>query len=355
MRNAAVSVVLPVFNGERFLRECIQSVLSQTFSDFELIIVNDGSTDGTRDIIREYENDRRVIVIDQTNSGLVSALNHGIDLASAPLIARMDADDICFPERLARQVERFTAKEELAVLGSFIRIIDAGGNFLRIGDYPVSRAEVLAFIERGSPLAHPSVMMRKEAISAVGGYRAQYRHAEDYDLWLRMVDAGYVIENLPQPLLSYRQHATNVSSTQRHQQELATMVAKAAHLIRKSGGPDPTSELTRIDEGTLAIFPYAVAATMKKGAFLLKHREVSTYRPDELAAARREFSALPDEVKNHREMADFHLRCAAAYWNSRAIIDVAACVAAAGACDLRYVANRLIRKAQALRTVKASS
>ena len=129
----AISVILPVYNAEAYVREAVESILAQSFTDFELIIINDGSTDGSGAILRELAvRDTRIVLIERPNGGLVSALNDGIESARAELIARMDADDVAMPERFALQHARMMEDPELAVLGSFIRIMDKTGNIMRI-------------------------------------------------------------------------------------------------------------------------------------------------------------------------------------------------------------------------------
>ncbi|MFN3500447.1 MAG: glycosyltransferase family 2 protein, partial [Pannonibacter indicus] len=168
----AISAVLPVYNGEAYVREAVESILAQTFTDFELIIINDGSTDGSGAILRELAaRDPRIVLVERANGGLVSALNEGIERAQAGLIARMDADDVAMPKRFALQHARMEAEPELGVLGSFIRIMDKAGRTIRLGDYPVSVAEAARFMEHGCPVAHPTVMMRREAVLKAGGYR----------------------------------------------------------------------------------------------------------------------------------------------------------------------------------------
>ena len=206
-RNPAISVVLPVYNAEDYVREAVESILAQSFTDFELIVINDGSTDGSGVILRELaRRDARIVLVERPNDGLVSALNEGIKIARAELIARMDADDVAMPERFALQHARMVQEPELAVLGSFIRVTDKAGNIIRLREYPLTPKEAAHHVERDCPVGHPTVMMWRDAVLKAGGYRKAFCHAEDYELWLRMSDLGYAIANLPQPLLNYRVH-----------------------------------------------------------------------------------------------------------------------------------------------------
>jgi Glycosyl transferase family 2 len=241
-----VSVVLPVYNGEPFLAEAIDSILEQSFRDFELIAIDDGSTDASGDIIEERARaDSRVAALHQTNAGVVAALNRGLTLARGEFVARMDADDVAHPERLARQVAFLDDHPEIAVVGCAVTLIDEAGKRIRDIAYPGTSEAVAEFLEIGAALAHPTVMMRRAAVLAVGGYRAPYRHAEDYDLWLRMAEK-YRLTNLPDRLLRYRQHAAKLSSTYAVEQRLATCIALLAARCRRAGKPDPTDGLTAL-------------------------------------------------------------------------------------------------------------
>ena len=261
--NPSVSVVLPVYNAERYLREAVDSILAQTFTDFELILINDGSTDGSGDICRAYaKRDPRIVLIDRpTNGGLVSALNEGLAKARAPLIARMDADDIAMPERFACQYAHMMEHSNLAVLGSAFWNIDSTGKIT--GQYqhtPFTPAEAKDMLSQRCPTHHPTVMMRKDAILKAGGYRAAFIHAEDYDLWLRLSQLGYDISNLPQPLLNHRTHGANVSIVHQDEQRLATVLARLSYEMRQAGEPDPLAGVETLDVGLLQKFPPSLRA-----------------------------------------------------------------------------------------------
>ena len=236
----AVSVVLPVYNSEPYLAEALDSILRQTFDDFELIAVYDASTDNSRTRLEDAaRRDARVRVVDGPGRGLVDALNLGLERARGEFIARMDADDVSQSTRFARQVEYLRANPQIAVVGSAITLIDAAGRVMREIDYPLTPAEVDRFlIETGSALAHPAVMARRDAMLSVGGYRSLFQHAEDYDLWLRLAER-HSLANLPERLLRYRHHDTKGSLRHAAAQQLATHVARLCAEARRFGRPDP--------------------------------------------------------------------------------------------------------------------
>ena len=207
-----ISVVLPVFNGGKFLNEAISSIRNQTFRSFELIILNDGSTDQSIEVIKMHAAaDPRIVVVDRENKGLVATLNEGVRLAKADFIARMDADDICAPHRFAKQVEYFTCYPECVAVGSRVELIDPEGLPIRLMVDGLKHEEIdtLNLQGQGLAIAHPTVMFRREAALQVEGYRIDYKHAEDVDFFLRMAEVG-ILANLKDVLLQYRQHSNSV-------------------------------------------------------------------------------------------------------------------------------------------------
>jgi GT2 family glycosyltransferase len=237
----AVSVVLPVYNGEPYLVEALESILGQTFDDFELIAVCDpSSTDNSHGLLDAVaRRDSRVHVLEGPIRNLVAALNLGLSRARGEFIARMDSDDVSLSNRFARQVEYLREHPDIAVVGSAITLIDAAGAVIREIDYPLAPAKIDRFlIEVGCAVAHPTSMARREAILSVGGYRDLFQHAEDYDLWLR-VAGRHSLANLPDRLLRYRHHDSKDSLRHATAQRLATHVARLCAKARRSGQPDP--------------------------------------------------------------------------------------------------------------------
>jgi glycosyltransferase involved in cell wall biosynthesis len=240
-----VSVVMPVRNGERFLREALDSTLAQTLSDVELIVVDDGSTDGTPDILAEAaRRDPRVRVQSQMAAGLTAAINAGCALANAPLIARMDADDVMVPDRLERQVAYLDAHPEAALLGGGIVLIDETGREI---DREPGRPQ-LDFLVRNE-LTHATVMFRADAFEALRGYRLD--QSEDYDLWLRF-DESYGVAALAEPVIHYRLHPGQFSVTALERQALGFLCVREAALARRRGEADPLAGVERLDEIVLA-------------------------------------------------------------------------------------------------------
>ena len=264
----ALTVLLPVRDGEATLDAAISSIRRQSFRDFELLVLDDGSRDASPDIAtRHAAEDPRVRLLANPASGIVAALNFGIESAQAPLVARMDADDIALPERFERQLARLAAEPELLVLGTATIRIDAQGRRLSVATPPVDPAELARVLERVNAIAHPTVVMRKAALQAVGSYRRAYLRAEDYDLWLRLAERGK-LSNLAEPLLEYR-----IGGPFRPQafarQVLSEMAARAAAKLRRSGGTDPTGAWDDIDADGLAalgIGKEAVAAEIARRA-----------------------------------------------------------------------------------------
>lgn len=245
----AISVAMSVYNGERFLAPAIESILGQTFGDFEFLILDDGSTDATQRMISEYAaRDSRVRPIIRENRGLVASLNELLHAAEAPVVARMDADDISKPERFARQIAFLNANPDHGVVGSWAEDIDENGTPYRVtgNDHPKTHEEFLEHIEKGWPLiCHPVAMFRRDVVLSIGGYHAAFRHCEDYDLWLRLASVTR-LANIPERLIRYRHYENQVSSRHATEQQIGAAVSYLAYRERVCERPDPTAELERL-------------------------------------------------------------------------------------------------------------
>jgi len=207
----AISVLLPVYNGAPYLAASIDSILSQTWQDFELIIINDGSRDDSAEIIRSYR-DPRIRYVEQENIGLAATLNRGIGLAKGQYIARQDQDDISLPQRFARQAEYLTLHPACAMVGTWADIWREGGTTGRTLRHPAENALLQLELLFDNPFVHSSVMIRKEVLQNTGGYAVdpQWQPPEDFELWSRMAGQGE-LANIPEPLLIYREVGSSMS------------------------------------------------------------------------------------------------------------------------------------------------
>jgi glycosyltransferase involved in cell wall biosynthesis len=234
---------MPVRNGARWLREAIDSVLGQTLREFELIVVDDGSTDETPRILDDVGRlDGRVRIVRQEASGLVKALNRGLAEARAPLVARLDADDRALPERLDRQACYLDANPGVGLLGSWAEIIDEHGAS-RGRLTPEAQPDALTrLLLRTNPFVHSSVMFRSALVRGLGGYRSALQAAEDYDLWLRLAEVAE-ISNLAEFLIQYRRHDANVTERHSVRQAFSARLAQRSAKMRRETGRDPAEDL----------------------------------------------------------------------------------------------------------------
>lgn len=218
-----ISVILPVYNGEKYLVEAIKSILAQTFRDYELIIINDGSTDGSLDILQVYEKlDTRIRLISRENRNLATTLNESIDLARGKWIARMDQDDIALPHRFERQLQ-WLEHTQADICGSWVRRF--GTSDKRVVRLHQSDEAIKIQMLFANPFAHPSVMMRTELAKQLR-YDKLWEQAEDYDLWERAAEAGWKMTNVPEVLLLYRLHGTQISTATERMHQLRQKIRR---------------------------------------------------------------------------------------------------------------------------------
>lgn len=233
---ARVSVVMPVYNAGPYLAEAIESILDQTYRDFVLYLINDGSTDTSLDVLNAYaKKDSRVQVISRENRGLIATLNEGLALADTEYIARMDADDVASPGRFAKQVAYLDAHPQCVAVGSDVLLIDSDGDPLCVLDYPHTREEIERAQRKSlnvSIIAHPTVMFRATASAQIQGYHEEFVHAEDIDFFLRLGEAGE-LANIPEVLLKYRQHLQSIGYAKRKQQWNSALAAAQAAIARR--------------------------------------------------------------------------------------------------------------------------
>jgi len=251
-----VTVLMSVYNGERYLREAVDSVLAQTFTDYEFVIVDDGSTDGTATILDNYADLHIVRLTNEHNIGLTESLNRGLSIAQGMYVARMDADDVSLPERFAKQVQFLDEHPDISVLGTGFQIIDDVGTRGVKVLFPTEPSLVKWQMFFYCPIVHPSVMVRRMVYERLGGYNPDVHHSEDYELWLR-APPETKFANLPDVLLQLRKHDQNKSIVNIHldlqsvliadQRALSAALGQQVSLDRVHALRDPRSITTARD------------------------------------------------------------------------------------------------------------
>lgn len=235
----AVSVVMSVLDGEAYVRDAIDSVVAQTFREWELVVVDDGSTDATGEILDDYASrEPRIVVLHRANEGRPSALNAAVRHAQAPLLARLDADDVALPRRLELQLARLAAEPDVGVLGGAVVFVDAAGRQFAQAHYPLDDEAIRsAAASSTTPFVHSAVTMRRAAFERAGGYRPAFVDAEDLDLWLR-IPPEFRLANLEEPVVRYRLHGAQASMTHLRRQATAAAAARVSARARQAGS-DP--------------------------------------------------------------------------------------------------------------------
>jgi len=215
-----ISVLLSVFNEEKYIVDAITSVLDQTYENFELIIIDDASTDNTLEILKSFNDTRINIFTNNRNIGQTKSLNIGLGKCRGRYIARIDSDDIMVKERLQKQFDYLKNNPHVTVIGSYVHVIDENKNKIAKGHWPCGIENTFFYSICGkNPLGHPAVMMQKIAVSNVNNYSEEFLYSQDYDLWLRLLLNGYLIDNIPEYLTYYRDTANN-SVEKKQEQEL---------------------------------------------------------------------------------------------------------------------------------------
>lgn len=233
-----VSVVMSVYNSERYLRESVESILSQTFTDFEFIIIDDGSVDKSNSILQSFTDPRIKVLSNNKNLGLIVSLNKGFDEAKGKYIARMDADDVSLPERLQKQVKFLDTNPGIGVVGTWIRSFDDRlGHILK---FPTDQKIIKAWLLFDNTFAHPSAMLRRSFLKSYHlHYDPNFKHVEDYDLWVRS-SRFFDIATIGEVLLLYRRHENSISSSNRSNQINKTNEIRLRQL--KDMGFNPSSK-----------------------------------------------------------------------------------------------------------------
>ncbi len=266
-----VSVVMCVRDGEQYLGEAIRSILNQTYRHFEFIIVNDGSTDGTASILDRLQiEDDRIRVFHQEKKGIYFSANKGCRLAKGKYIARFDADDIAFPERLERQVTFLEQNADIAALGTAAIQINPQGQPITTFIPPVSANQIKAVIRHWDPLVQPTVMMHKATFEAVNGYQETYELCGDYDLWIR-ISERFKLANLPEPLLYWRMHSEEVTNRNIRQHTIYKLIAQKSARLRQKTGKNVLESVEKITPSvlkTLGISENHISKALVEGCYL---------------------------------------------------------------------------------------
>jgi glycosyltransferase involved in cell wall biosynthesis len=228
--NPKVTVLMSVYNNEKYLSEAIDSILNQTFKDFEFIIVNDASIDGTLDILKRYKDPRLQIINNKENIGLTRSLNMGLQIAKGDYIARQDADDISAPDRLKKEIDFLDTHKEHAVTGTSVKVIDENSKVIRLLDRPTEDEQIRKFLRVDNCINHGSVMMRKIALDKVGQYDENMTRSQDYELWLR-ISKEYLLGNLSEYLYFWRKHAENIEAKNLVEQKIFVALGIAKNNI----------------------------------------------------------------------------------------------------------------------------
>jgi glycosyltransferase involved in cell wall biosynthesis len=283
-RAPVISVITPVYNNAPYMREALDSILNQTFSDFEYILINDGSTDNSLQILEEYAaKDDRIRIASHGNKGYIAALNEGLDQARAEFIARMDADDVALPDRFEKQLAFLRANPGCVVVGGRVLLIDSDGAPLREMCSETTHEEIDAahLAGHGGTIVHPAMMGRRSAIDAIGRYSTAYPWAEDLDFFLRLAEVGRVA-NLPDVILRYRQHLSSIGYSKSEQQQKSTIaVVRDTHLRR--GLPVPNGS-----DAKSVVVPSAGESYRKWAWWALSAGYVASARKHALRALRNE-------------------------------------------------------------------
>ena len=271
-----VTILLSVFNGMPYLAECVQSLRDQDYPSLEILIFDDGSTDGSGEWLeKQASEDDRIILIRQSNQGLTPTLNHGIRLAKGKYIARIDSDDIAFRERISRQVDFLEnpVNKEVVVVGTCAEAIDEDGDsvwtFRLPLDHGALKAKLMAGV--GGVILHPSVMMRTDALVRVGGYREKFRRGQDFDLWIRLSEVGK-LANIGEPLIYWRHHDSSIGYTA-SQEQWQTIVDSLKDASERQGLssvnlPDPPKNFVRSS-------PSDRHLSLARQAYQSNHRKVA--------------------------------------------------------------------------------
>lgn len=228
-----VTVVMSVYNGESTVCKAIESILQQSFKDFEFIIIDDGSSDGTPAILEEYKKkDNRIVFVSQSRKGLTYSINHALKIAKGKYILRQDADDISLSERIKRQLE-YIEENNLDIVSSYAYLVNRRGAFLKIIKSPSGHSEIVRALEKYNCILHPALMFRKEAATSIGSFNEHFELAQDYEFYLRGILNGLKFGVIPEPLVQMTFNASSLTVQKRRQQLLYTISAQVHYFARQ--------------------------------------------------------------------------------------------------------------------------
>jgi glycosyltransferase involved in cell wall biosynthesis len=319
-----VSVVMVIRNVERFLAEAIESVLSQTFRDFEFIIVDFGSTDNSKSVAAEYAAaDRRIQVSEITPCGYIEAKIAACALPKGRYVAIQDADDVSLPDRLSAEVDFMVQHPEVGLLGGAVQWIDSQGRWLQTPDgYPTEDAEIRRALKTYNPFWHPTAIFLREAYAREGGYRGPSAPSDDYDLWLR-ISEHYQCANLKQVVLKYRIHPQQLSLRKRKEQIFCVLAAQASALLRKTGSPDPLNWVPQVTPTVLKEMGVSEATQRKALAEGYLYWIKQVYAAGDygaVAEATAEMLRLCDGVDVVSLVSEASVIAGQAYWKQRKVL-----------------------------------
>jgi glycosyltransferase involved in cell wall biosynthesis len=261
-----VSVIMAVYNDAAFVGAAVRSILAQTFTGFELIVIDDGSTDDSASIVRSFT-DPRIRLLAQPNAGLAAALNRGIAEAQGVYIARQDSDDVSEPDRLRRQVELLDARPDVVLAGTNATVLEETGERVSATTLPVDDAPIRLSLRTGAnPFVHGSVLFRRDVAADAGLYRPAFRQAQDRDLWLRIAERGK-LANLPDALYCWRLRRGGVGSSKYEDQRDYSRLARLCAEQRERGLPEPPLLLSSVQRKWTRLFFSRLRSTSGPGVY----------------------------------------------------------------------------------------
>ena len=266
-----VSVIMAAYNAERFVAEAVRSVLAQTMRDWELIVVDDASTDGTWDVLQGFTDARIVLLRNETNLGAAVTRNRALEQARGEYIAILDADDVAMPERLEKQVAFLDEHPATCAVGCWAEKVDETGRVLEVWETPTQVAQIEFAMTHTCPLLHPSALVRRDALVSVGGYDASYPCAQDYDLLVRLALEGHRFACIPEALIRYRSSPGQISAARRAEQSRHAQRAAERFLQARLGWSPSPRELASYRAILDGAAPLTPETDVRAGIRALRH------------------------------------------------------------------------------------